>query len=100
MSSLSRRLIGFLLVLLGVGLMPLTLVGASTARGCEDFNPDLLGIEFNRAEITGVDLQAMTVSWYDGCNWHTGSLLLFGITLCLVVAGLFLVVEPMVHQTK
>ena len=81
--------------------MPLTLfAGASTLRGCEGFNPDFLGIEFSRAEITGIDLRAMTVSWYDGCNWHTGSLLLFGITLCLVIAGLFLLVGPIVRQTK
>ena len=61
MSPLSRRLTGLLLVPIGVGLMPLTLfAGASTVRGCEGFDPDFLGVEFNRAEITGIDLQAMT----------------------------------------
>lgn len=100
MPNLMRRLIGLLLVPLGIGLMPLTFFTSSTAVGCDGFNPDFLGIEFSRAEITGVNLQTMTVYWYDGCNWHNGSLLLFAGTLCLVIAGLFLLVGPMARQMK
>lgn len=72
---------------------------ASTQRGCKVFSPDFSGIEFSRVEITGVDLSVMTVLWYDGVIGPV-ALLLFAITFCLVAAGLFLLVKPMVHQTK
>ncbi len=41
----------------------------------------------------------MTLFWYDGAI-GTMALIPFAITLCLVTAGLFRLVDPMIHQTK
>jgi hypothetical protein len=42
----------------------------------------------------------MTVTWYDGCNWHTASLLLTVIAFYLIVGGLVLVGVPMDRQIE
>jgi hypothetical protein len=80
--------------------VPVSLIGASTMQKRQKFNFDFFDIEFSRAKISGFDLHAMTVTWYDGCNWHTASLLLIVIAFYLIVGGLVLIGVPMVRQNE
>lgn len=66
---------GLLLVAVGivVGLLSFGFGGA-TDRGCpgiESVVYDTVGVAPGGAAITDVDLAAMTLEWYDGCNWRT-----------------------------
>lgn len=70
----SSRL-GLLLVVAGivVGLLSFGFGGA-TDRACpgiESVVYETVGVAPGGAAITDVDLAAMTLEWYDGCNWRT-----------------------------
>ena len=99
MLKVTARRIGLLLVPLGIGLMPLTFfAGANTLLACENFHPDLFGIEFDSFRLGQLDLQAMTLSWYDGCNWHNASLIFLFVSICIVLIGLVLIAGPTLGQ--
>lgn len=92
LSVLIARRIGFFLILLGVGLIPLALLsGLMTLRGCPNYTPDIFGIDISRAQLIGINTQMMTLSWSDGCNWHESPLLPLLLAPCLVAGGLLLV---------
>lgn len=100
MQRLSARLIGVSCVLAGVRLIPMTLgAGVGTLQLCRAYNPDFLTIDLSRARLLGVDLRTMTLSWYDGCNWHGSPLLPLLFALCLVMSGLLLIGRPTIRSS-
>lgn len=67
--------LGLLLVVVGVVIALLSFgFGGATDRACPGIGSILyetIGVAPGRAAITGVDVAAMTLEWYDGCNWRT-----------------------------
>ncbi len=99
MSILTARRIDVLMSFAGVILFPLFLfAGFTTLRLCRDVEPDLLGIDFSRARLLGIDFQTITLSWYDGCNWHGTPLLPLLIALGLILGGLLVTVGVTIHK--
>ena len=81
---------GHLLVAAGVGIALLSVwTGGATDRACQidGVAYDLVGIHLAGASVTGVDLAAATIEWYDGCNWHTNSLVPVAVGAVAPAAG-------------
>ncbi|RXK49305.1 hypothetical protein [Halorientalis pallida] len=82
------RLAGYGVIGLGVlcTLSILTL-GGSTQRRCPEVGGrvyDAIGVDPTGLRLTGFDLGQLAITWYDGCNWHTVTV------LPLLVGGLLL----------
>jgi hypothetical protein len=87
---LRSRLAGYGLIGPGVlcALSILTL-GGGTERHCPGVDGpvfEAVGVGPTGLRLTGFDLAQLTVTWYDGCNWHTVTV------LPLLVGGLLLAV--------
>ncbi|WP_435075721.1 hypothetical protein [Halorubrum sp. HHNYT27] len=81
---------GHVLVVLGVGIALLSVwTGGATDRGCpiDGVAYDLVGIHLAGASVTEIDLAAGTLEWYDGCNWHTNSLVPVAVGGVVSTAG-------------
>ena len=89
---LRRSRLGSALAVLGVAAAALSLrVGGATQRACPGIDSaiyDRFGVDPSGVRLVSVDLLAASVEWYDGCNWHTQSLLPVYVGLGLVVAGI------------
>lgn len=81
-------------MVLGLTVAALSLrLGGSTDRACPGIDSalyDRFGIYPDEARLVGVDLLAASLEWYDGCNWHTQSLLPLYVGLLVVVGGVVL----------
>ena len=88
---LRRSRLGSALAVLGVAAAALSLrVGGATQRACPGIDSaiyDRFGVDPSGVRLVSVDLLAASVEWYDGCNWHTQSLLPLYLGLGLVAAG-------------
>ena len=88
---LTRVRLGWLLVVVGVGIAVLSLtVGGSTARACPGLDESMygaLGVHPAGVELTGLDLADATVEWYDGCNWRTNSAVPLALGTPVSLAG-------------
>ncbi|SIR92683.1 hypothetical protein SAMN05421858_4597 [Haladaptatus litoreus] len=99
MSSLPSRRIGFILVPLGVVLLPLTIfTGSGTLGACPESAPDFLGIDFSQARILDLQVATMSLSWYDGCNWRSSWLVPSVLGFVLIAIGLVLIGRSMNQQ--
>jgi len=71
------RLLGSILIVAGLALFfvgPFLMAGG-TQRACPGIDGvvyETVGIDPGEAEVVGLD--GLTLEWYDGCNWRTGSL--------------------------
>ncbi len=82
-------------MVIGLGVAALTFrVGGATQRACPGIDSalyDRFGVYPREARVVSVDVLAASLEWYDGCNWHTQSLLpLYVGLLVVVVGGVFL----------
>jgi hypothetical protein len=89
---MSRRSpFGDALVAIGLGIAALSLrVGGATERACPGIDSAIyerFGIYPNEARLASVDVLAASLEWYDGCNWHTQSLLPLSVGLFVVFGG-------------
>jgi hypothetical protein len=86
-----RSRLGYALVVLGVAVAALSFrVGGATERACPGIDSEIyerFGVHPSGVRLVSVDLFAASFEWYDGCNWHTQSLLPVYVGLGLVVAG-------------
>lgn len=87
-----RSRIGSVLVAIGTVVAALSLrLGGATQRACPGIDSpfyEYFGVHPSGLRLVGVDLVAASVEWYDGCNWHTQSLLPVYVGSLLVVGGL------------
>lgn len=94
----SPRRAGYLLLVLGILLFSLTFVFAGgTDRACPEIDSavyDTIGVQPGAFGVTDVDLSNLEVEWYDGCNWHGGSLLFPILGIVTFTAGLVLSSKP------
>jgi hypothetical protein len=85
-----RTRLGYPLGVIGVAVAALSLrIGGATQRACgiENAVYERFGVHPNGVRVVSVDLLAASVEWYDGCNWHTQSLLPVYVGLALVAGG-------------
>jgi len=86
-----RSRLGSALVAAGVAVAALSLrIGGATQRACPGIDSaiyDRFGVHPSGVRLVSVDLLAASIEWYDGCNWHTQSLLPLSLGLALVAAG-------------
>lgn len=79
---------------IGLAVAALTLrVGGATQRACPGIDSvlyDRFGVYPDEARLVSVDLLAASLEWYDGCNWHTQSLLPLYVGLLVVGVGVVL----------
>jgi hypothetical protein len=88
-----RTRLGYALGLVGVAVAALSLrIGGATQRACgiEGAIYERFGVQPSGFRVVSVDLLAASVEWYDGCNWHTQSLVPVYVGLSLAVAGVVL----------
>jgi hypothetical protein len=82
-----------MLVAAGVGIALLSVwTGGATDRACplDGVAYDLIGIHLAGVAVTDVDLATATFEWYDGCNWHTNSLVPVAVGGVVSTAGALL----------
>lgn len=86
-----RSRLGYALAVLGVAVAALSFrFGGATERACPGIDSAIyerFGVHPSGVRLVSVDLLAASMEWYDGCNWHTQSLLPVCVALGLVVAG-------------
>ncbi|QPV64018.1 hypothetical protein I7X12_05150 [Halosimplex litoreum] len=81
----------YALAVVGVALCALTArVGGSTQRACPGVDGavyEAVGVDPRGVRLLGVELPSLALSWYDGCNWRTNSLVPLALgCLCLLAA--------------
>jgi hypothetical protein len=86
-----RTYTGYALVVVGLGVAASSFrLGGATERACPGIDSviyDWFGVYPSEARIVSVDLLAASIEWYDGCNWHTQSLLPVYVGALVVLAG-------------
>jgi len=81
----------YALAVVGVVLCGLAArIGGSTQRACPGIDSavyEAVGVDPWGIRLLGVDLPSLALSWYDGCNWRTNSLVPLALgCLCLLAA--------------
>ncbi|WP_152436561.1 hypothetical protein [Halosimplex carlsbadense] len=81
----------YALVVVGVVCCGLTArVGGSTQRACPGIDSavyEAVGVDPWGVRVLGVELPSLALSWYDGCNWRTNSLVPLALGLCCLVTA-------------
>lgn len=65
-------------------------VGGSTQRACPGIDStvyEAVGVDPWGVRLLGVELPSLALSWYDGCNWRTNSLLPLALGCCCLLAA-------------
>lgn len=83
--------VGYLTIAVGImiGLLSFRF-GGGTQRACpgiDSFVYDLISVQPSRMGITNIEFATATIEWYDGCNWHTQSLVPVVLGLFVSLAG-------------
>lgn len=86
--------LGYVLIAVGVCVALLSAgFGSATERACtiDSVVYDRIGIHPSGVAITDVEFATATIEWYDGCNWHTNSLVPLVLGLLVSASGIRIV---------
>lgn len=89
MSSSTRRGYAFLAVGL-VLCLSVVMFGGSTQRACPGIQSpvyEMVGVHPAGFDLMGIDLASLELSWYDGCNRRSNSLIPLILGIGSLVAG-------------